>query len=135
MAEDKNNNPVPDSQILDLDELVPDRPQVKFPGGSLYDLTVPTDLGILEFKQVQKLSERLGGFQGKEEDLSDDELATVKDALDALAALLVRNAPQEDRDRLNDWQKVAIVRRFQSMLPDPTKAEAGDPGPLSTTGS
>jgi hypothetical protein len=130
MAEEQKSTP---PQILDLDDLVPDRPQVKFPGGKLYDLTVVNDLGIVELKRIQKLSERVASFQGREEDLSEDETLVVKEALDQLAMLLVRGASPEDISALDDYMKLAIARNFNARFSTRSEGEESPPFPISAS--
>lgn len=117
--------------LLDLEELVPTRPQVKFPGGRLYELTVLSDLGIVELKQIQKLSEKVADLQNREGDLSEDESLMVKDALDRLALLLVRDADPVDVARLDDRQKLALAQNFNRMLPIRSEGEESVPFPTS----
>lgn len=122
------------AQILDLDALAPERPRVKLPGGDLYELTVPSDLGIVALKSIEKFSNEVGELQGKEEELTEDEVAMLSDALNRLARLLIRDAPPAKIDALDDYQKIALASNFQKMLPD-SKGDDANATPLSTSGS
>lgn len=133
-----------DQTILELDSLIPARPKVKLPtptgnrrsflrrrkaSSKLYELTLPSDMGILELRGVERLSKKIAQFEGREHELNDEQVEVMKGALDELAVMLVR-APASVVNALEDWQKLAIVQNFHSMFP----ASEGD-APLSTTGS
>lgn len=122
------------NQILDLDALVPTRPKVKFSGGTLYDLTVPSDLGILEQRRIEKLATEVGAFYGRENELTDDEAKLLKRHLDDLAAMLVRDAPIEAMAALTDIQKIALANHFTKMMPETAAKPGDDAAPLSTSG-
>lgn len=117
--------------LLDLDALVPTRPQVKFPGGKLFELTVLSDLGFVELKQIEKLSEKVADLQTRSGDLSADEVLMVKDALDRLTLLLVREADPAEVNALDDYQKLAIAQNFNRMLP--TRKEGEESPPFQTS--
>ena len=105
--------------ILNLDTLV-ERAVVRIDGTD-YELLNPGELSVLDFHKIGKRAERVEAMLKEEGDLSEDQVVTLTEALDALCRLVLR-APAEVHARLSDTQRLKVTQAF-------TVLQREQPGP------
>ena len=99
-----------DKQILDLAELIPDRPVIKFRDGSLLGMKTINEFSLMERIKLRELGTGI-----------TDGTAIVRERTDELMGMLIPDSTGEMIRKLTDSEVLAILNFFtqQSHLVGP----------------
>ncbi len=112
--------PVPQPQVLDLDDLAADAPVLKL-GGATYPVMMPNRLGLSKTAEAQKLGTQFVKFgtiiQGKEDDPDaiDAAIEEMEPAFEKFLDIILPTMPKEIREDLDEDQKMAIFAFFSEV--------------------
>ena len=122
MAKQKEPAPQP---LLDLDTLSK-RPFIRI-DGKHYDLRSPGELDILTFhtiatkaRAVDRLFAGHDSADGGLEDLDEESIRLVADALDAVCGAIFVDIPEDVYRRLSETQKLRVMTVFSELQKAPT---------------
>ena len=113
-------NPVPQPQVLDLDDLAAGAPILKL-GGATYSVMMPNRLGLSKTAEAQKLGTQVVKFgtiiQGKEDDPEaiDAAIKEMEPAFEKFLDIILPSMPKDIREGLTEDQKMSIFSFFSEV--------------------